>query len=350
MYNVHAELFTFYDRYVRLGRDKQSELTSYRDKNLERLTDGLERLGYAPPIRTCPQGSYAMFTMVQHPDNDYDIDTGVIFAREDLPSSPLRARQRVLEGVLEGGGNFKTLPEARTNAVTVWYQEGHHIDLAVYRSYTDAFGTEVIEHAGAEWTPRNPKDITDWFRNQVSMKSPSADRGATVQEGQMRRVVQLLKMFAKSRPHWGLPGGLLISVLVSECYVADANCDDAALYNTMQAIHNRIRWNTEILNPVNPSLKLTYKDEYVCQVRRFGERLEQALDWLSPLCTYNCDDLVSYSAWNKVFQHDYWSDLVEGVQLRDAGKSFIASRGMVFPTKPDERSIQTPPHRFYGDE
>lgn len=351
MYNAHASIYTFYDRHVRLSREKQIELTEYRDTNLKRLREGLTKLGYPLPSRTCGQGSYAMYTMVQHPDNDYDIDTAVIFASDDLPSSSLRARQRVLAGVVEGGGNFKQPPEARTNAVTVWYQAGHHIDLAVYRSYQDAFGNEIIEHAGAEWCRRDPQDITNWFTNAVATKSPSPDSGATVKEGQMRRIVQLLKMFAKSRPNWGLPGGLLISVLVSECYTADWQRDDAALYNTMVAIRNRIRWNTEVLNPVDRSLKLTDTYEHVCEVRRFGERLEQALNWLSPLCDSNCDELIAYKAWNKFFEHEYWSELVSGVELSRASKSlYVAPTGMIFTEKPDGRATSSPDHRFFGDE
>ena len=103
MYNVQDEIYTFYDRHVRLNREKQAELCEYRDRNIERLQTGLQRLGYNSPIRTCGQGSHAVFTMVQHPDNDYDLDTAAIFASEDLPSSPLKARQRVLAGIEEGG-------------------------------------------------------------------------------------------------------------------------------------------------------------------------------------------------------------------------------------------------------
>jgi hypothetical protein len=156
----------------------------------------------------------------------------------------------------------------------------------------------------------------------------------------MRRVVQLLKMFAKSRSNWGLPGGLLISVLVSECYVADWQRDDEALYNTMVAIHNRIQWNTEILNPVDPSLKLTDKDEHVCQVKRFGERLGQALDWLNPLCEH--DELAAYKAWNKVFQHSYWSELVSGVEMSCRESPHITSTGIVY-RQARERAVQSPP-------
>ncbi|KAB2902189.1 MAG: hypothetical protein F9K27_17590 [Anaerolineae bacterium] len=348
MYDLHCEMVTFYDKYVHLSSDEQDKLRGYRDTNIERLEKGLTKLDYNTPVRTVGQGSYTMHTMVQHPDNDYDLDNAVIFVREDLPSDALGARQRVLAGVGAGGGNFKKPPEARTNAVTVWYAEGYHIDLAVYRCYLDMFGNEVIEHAGVEWTHRNPSEITDWFRNEVVRQSPSPSDGATVKEKQMRRVVQLLKMFAKSRSSWNLPGGLLISVLVAECYRPDWNRDDVAFYNTIAAIHTRLQRSTEILNPVDPSLKLTYKDEYINQVICFEEKLEQALDWLAPLHTYDCDEITAYRSWNKVFQHEYWSELVSGVELQNSAK-FVTSTGTLHVARPAERSIQSPAHRFYGD-
>lgn len=351
MHSTHSEMYAFYDKYVRLSRETQNELTRYRDTNLARLETGLTNLGFALPEQTCGQGSYAMSTMVQQPNGDYDIDTAVIFASTDLPSSPLKARQRVLAGIERGGGNFKRPPEARTNAVTVWYQEGQHIDLAVYRRYYDIYGKEVIEHAGSEWCRRDPRDITNWFRDEVAKKSPSPEAGATVKDGQMRRIVQLLKMFAKSSPNWRLPGGLLVSVLVSECYVADWYRDDLSLYNTIVAIHNRLGWNTEVLNPVDPTLKLTYKNEYLCQVQRLEEKLGKVIEWLAPLFEANCDELTAYKAWRKVFDHYYWGELVTGAEMALASKGlYVGTTGLVHISKPSERSVHSPSHRFYGDE
>ncbi len=350
MYTLHSEIYTFYDKHVRLGQEIQGELADYRDKNMQRIERGLEKLGYKLPIRVCDQGGYAMSTMVQHPDYDYDIDRALIFAAEDLPASSRKARERVLAAIKEAGGNFKQEPEARTNAVTVWYADGHHMDFAIYRASYDTLGNEIIEHAGAEWCRRNPMDITKWFANEVATKSPSTDYGATVKTGQMRRIVQLLKMFAKSRLSWSLSGGLLISVLVAECYSPDMHSDDTALYNTISAIQFRLKYNTEILNPVDRSLKLTYKGEYVNQVIQFREKLEQALEWLQQLCSFDCADLSAYKAWNNVFQHDYWSELINGIELQKAVKSlYVMPTGELRTDKPTDRAVQSPPHRFYGD-
>ena len=85
------------------------------------------------PRRTSPrlvefvkQGSYAMKTMVRDPDNDYDIDDGVYFHKEDLVGprgaemTSLQARQMVRDAVDDG--RFKRAPEVCSNCVRVFYQ------------------------------------------------------------------------------------------------------------------------------------------------------------------------------------------------------------------------------------
>ncbi|MCB9419999.1 MAG: hypothetical protein H6667_09355 [Ardenticatenaceae bacterium] len=219
MFDMHSELKTFFKDHVRLKPDKVEELDVLRQRNIDRLNSGLEKLEYNGPVDTPTQGGRAMKTLNQTPENnpdvDYDIDTATIFERDDLPENPLDARKRVLAGVQKGGGNFSQEPEARTNVVTVWYQGGYHIDLAVHRIYTDVFGREIIEHAGVEWSRRDPVDITDWFKGQVDLRSPSISNGATVDAKQMRRIVQLLKYFSKSRKSWKLGTGSVLWDLIS---------------------------------------------------------------------------------------------------------------------------------------
>jgi hypothetical protein len=159
MKDMHQELYTFYDEYVRLTQQQRNDLAEYRDRNIERLHAGLDSLGYPRPVHIRTQGSIPMKTANQHPDNDYDIDVALIFEKDNLPASPLDARKQVCSALIEGGGNFKKQPEPRTNAVTAWYQAGHHVDLAVHRRYFDEWENEVIEHAGANWTERDPELI-----------------------------------------------------------------------------------------------------------------------------------------------------------------------------------------------
>ena len=317
MFNVHDRLYEFYRDHVRLGSDERKKLAGYRDTNLDRLKSGLDKLGeehnttYAYYQDCCNQGSYAMFTLNQHPDNEYDIDIALVFKKEDLPSSALKARQRIADAFKKVAGNFAQDPEARTNAVTVWYAEGYHIDFAVYRTYERVLGGTVIEHAGPEWTERDPMEVTNWFNNTVNKRSPMKKYGATVENHQMRRIVQLLKAFAKSRSSWNLPGGLIISVLTSMDYKPNNDRDDIALYDTMVAIHNRLLFNTEVYSPVSSTESLTHREQYKKQVERFRDKLDSAVTNLAVLFQDDCTTDKTMKAWNKVFNHPFWSDAVE---------------------------------------
>jgi hypothetical protein len=314
MYDMHKKMVTFYHQCVRLPKPKRDELAGHRDTNLERLNAGLDAMSeedeqvYAHPIRHRDQGSYPMHTLNQRPENDYDIDVAIIFRKDDLPGSTCDARKRVERAFVTAGGNFKQPPKARTNAVTVWYEEGYHVDFAVYRESEDEYGDTVTEHAGADWKVRDPIEITEWFKRTVRERSPSTEAGATVETGQFRRVVRLLKAFAKSRESWNLPGGMIISKLVEECYSPDYYRDDLALYGTMSAIRTRLLGNVQVYDPIHTDQQLTYKDELVKQVERFRDRLGEALEQLAVLFQWNCTPTQGMNAWYWVFQHDFWRD------------------------------------------
>ena len=317
MFDLHNTLNEFYADHVQLDSDETKKLKDYRDINLGRLKSGLDKLGeehdtiYAHYQYYRNQGSYAMYTINQHPDNEYDIDIAIVFKKDDLPNSALGARQRIADAFKKVAGNFSQDPEARPNAVTVWYAEGYHIDFAVYRTHETLFSGTIIEHAGPEWTERDPMEVTNWFNNAVNLSSPLKEYGATVKKHQMRRIVRLLKVFAKSRSSWSLPGGLIISVLVVKCYQPDNHRDDAALYNTMVAIRNRLCLSTTVWSPVNISEPLTNKEKYKKQVERFRDKLDFAITKLAPVFKDDCTKDEAMSAWDKVFNHPFWSDAVE---------------------------------------
>jgi hypothetical protein len=319
MYDVHGLLNRFYDEEVRLGNDRRRKLAELRDTNLDRLAAGLEQLGPMRGAETAAfesfydQGSYAMHTLNQHPDNEYDIDTAVIFAEESLPADPLGARKRIAEALNLSGAVFSREPEARTNAVTIWYAAGNHVDLAVYREMVDG-SQKWLEHAGANWTRRDPQEVTNWFLGQVKQRSP-ADIVGGARKNQLRRVVRLIKKFARSRTSWSLPCGFILTVLAVEQYRADAKRDDVALYNTLVAIQQRVRASTDVRNPVN-NVPLTSKDEHHAQVRRLGARLDELLPKMSPLFMPGCTEKEACRAWNLIFRHDFWS--VEATRVDEA--------------------------------
>lgn len=321
MYNAHDLLTAFYDEHVRLGNDRRKKLADYRDSCTQRLKEGLKKLGeerrqtYSVFSRVLNQGSYAMHTLNQHPDDDYDIDVAVIFPKDALPTTALEARKRVADALLATGGNFVQEPEARTNAVTVWYAEGPHVDLAIYRETTTWFGTTELEHAGPDWNVRDPEKVTNWFTDAVENDSPSFF--ASVDGGQLRRITRLVKAFTRSRKSWSLPGGMITTTLVVEVYQPDDDRDDVALYKTLVRLRDRLRGTTDVRSPADPGVLLTGKPKLAAQVKRLLEKLEGTLPDLAILHSSKCTEADAKSAWNRVFNHAFWkatTDDAEAVQ------------------------------------
>ena len=118
MFDLHNTLNEFYADHVQLDSDETKKLKDYRDINLGRLKSGLDKLGeehdtiYAHYQYYRNQGSYAMYTINQHPDNEYDIDIAIVFKKDDLPNSALGARQRIADAFKKVAGNFSQDPEA----------------------------------------------------------------------------------------------------------------------------------------------------------------------------------------------------------------------------------------------
>lgn len=362
MFDLSKEFTKFEEDCVRLNTEQKNQLTGYRDANVKRVKDGLTALGFALPNKIVNQGSYAIHTTVQHAANDYDIDIGLVFDKTELPSDAEAAKQRIQKAIIKVGGNFKETPSVRTNAVTVWYQDGHHVDLAVYRSATSGLGQAITEHASAQWIQQGPSDLTNWFDDKDRQLSPRQANGAKVKDNQMRRIVRLLKMFGRTRESWSFPGGLIISVLVAESYSPDPNRDDVAFYDTVLAIKNRLLGNTSVYHPLDSSRSLTAKEKHLNQVKLLSEKLNKFVQDLNPLLNLNCTKLQAIRAWREFFNHEYWSNLVastekaikEGeaiAQARNTSGLFVASSGKVeVSPRGAGANIPVPKHNFYGSQ
>lgn len=79
-----SEMSKYHKEKITLKRADQDDMRSRRDAGRTRLETGLRRDGHALPKETASQGSYAMRTMVQDPECDYDIDDGAYFKSDDL--------------------------------------------------------------------------------------------------------------------------------------------------------------------------------------------------------------------------------------------------------------------------
>ena len=126
MHNCSDDVLGYHDDEVTLPQSDRDTMQKRRNANRDRLKNGLQKAGKPAPVEFKSQGSYAMKTMVQFPDKDYDIDDGVYFAKADLigprggEMSALEVRQMVRDGLDDG--SFTKKPEVRTHCVRVYYE------------------------------------------------------------------------------------------------------------------------------------------------------------------------------------------------------------------------------------
>ena len=305
MSHIKKEFNDFYNNNVRVSEEDKNKLREYRETNINRLKKGLIKIDHALPIKIVNQGSFATHTVVQNHNNDFDIDIAIIFNDSEISSNPLFARQKIRDAMLESGDIFKRPPEARTNAVTVWYKEGYHVDFAIHRQIESG----ELQHAGINWTYRDPIKLADWINKQINEKSPKHIEEYHVLDNQLRRIIQLIKYWTKSRDSWNLPGGTYISILAIECYENNILYDDQSLVQTMKKISDRLNNRLDVYNPIDPTSIINYKDEYTNQLSNLRDKLEQWLPYIIDVYNSNIDKETTIDSWNTFYSDKYWEEL-----------------------------------------
>lgn len=311
MFNTSSQVRRFHDEEVAIVGDERTNMRTRRNSNRNRLKAGLARDGKPKALGSHTQGSYAMHTMVQDDNLDYDIDDGLYFKAGDLVGaqgasmSALDVRKMVCAAVQDD--KFNTPPEVRTNCVRVYYNAGYHVDIPTYRRIeTTNIWTNKVEYsyelAGSTWRKSDAKQVTVWFRETNKELSPES-----VGEGQFRRVVRYLKMFSKSRSSWKgkNPSGFALTKLASECFVSSFNRDDEALRGTMTAIANRLVYNKTVQHPVVDENLISDGDP---RPAYFMDRLNENLVHLNVLDEVDCTHEKAMKAWDKVFSTSWFSE------------------------------------------
>lgn len=309
IHNCHSLLTGFQNKHINLPKNRWLELKGHGQNAYDRVVTGLARNGDpAPAEGPVLQGSFGMHTVVQtHPDNpdeDYDIDVGIVFNRHDLVGrnggemSPLDVRNIILKAYGEDM-RFSSPPELKKNCVRIRYAD-HHVDMPSYR-HADIADDAPYELASSEWKSSNPRAVTDWFNKATVVKSPDETNGR-----QLRRVTRMIKYYSRSRPSWNSPSGLIISSLVVECFPVGgfAERDDVALYVTMHCILERLKESLKVKHPVLDEY-ITKTDQDSCMVD-FMNHIASALKDLQPLFDEECDDDAAQKIWKKVFKHDFF--------------------------------------------
>lgn len=307
LYDLSSKFNTFYISHVVLPQADQDRLQHKKNLNIQRLKDGLEEYNEENStsytvVEDCIQGSVAMSTVVQNEDKDYDIDVAIVFRKSDLgDKGALATRNMVANALQRKTKQFNAEPEVKTSCVRVKYADGYHIDFAVYRRYLEN-GEWKYEHAGSDWTERELKGLTDWFKTQNEAS-----------DGKLRKVIRLSKMFCKSRASWkNMPSGLLQTVLCDEKLQGLYDRPDELFYYTMKEIVNRIESNTSVLAPVDNGRNLTPRQSDIQKMTNWKNRLKSKLEDLDILLKDDCTQVDALQAWYGFFNHDYWSEQVSG--------------------------------------
>ena len=292
-------LNNFYYNNVILSEEKLKLLKEKKDLNIRRLKEGLDEYNkehstYYHIDEFIVQGSVAMGTTVSSDENNFDIDIAVIMDKSTLPLGTLSAKRIISDSLKKKCVGMKNEPDETGNSVTIEYEDGYHLDFALYGKD----GNEYYHCGSIEWDKRNPRSISRWF-NEQNQKS----------QGKLKKLVKYIKFFCKQDSSWIMPGGLIISVLVDEAIkYEDISLDtDILLKNVINRIISRIKISKEIYNPTDKTINLLNKQKDYDKINNLLSRLETRIVKVNDLSEISSTEDY-YKAWNYFFGDDYFND------------------------------------------
>lgn len=306
--DYHRQIQAYEAEKVNLSDAVRDDLYAKREANRNRLKANLpERVKIRSFI---PQGSMAIRTTVQEEDCDYDIDDGVSFLAESLKGEILgildMSASEVQEMVRDAlkDDKFNRQPEIIGNCVRVFYAEGYHVDVPSFRVHNADAKDESQELAGENgWRASDPTEINIWFEKRVQELNSIQDGAGS----QFRRMIRLLKRFARSRgDKWDMPNGLKLTMLADECFERSADRDDKAFFFLLQKMANRLQKSLVVFNRAQsktPQDRLTKSDSDSNMVE-LRKRVTEALEKLAVTWNPNADTKTAREAWDWVFQTD----------------------------------------------
>jgi hypothetical protein len=306
--DYHRQIQAYEAERVNLSDAVREDLYAKREANRNRLKANLpERVKIRSFIA---QGSMAIRTTVQEKDCDYDIDDGVSFYAESLKGEILSILdvsacevQEMVRDALKDG-KFNKQPEIIGNCVRVFYAEGYHVDVPSFRVHNADTEAESQELAGESgWRVSDPTEINIWFEKRVQELNKLQDDAGS----QFRRMIRLLKRFARSRgDKWDMPNGLKLTMLADECFECSAGRDDKAFFFLLQKMANRLQKNLVVLNRAQSKTKqdrLT-KSEADSNMIELRKRVTEALEKLAIIWNPSADKKATREAWDWVFKTD----------------------------------------------
>jgi hypothetical protein len=248
----------FYER-IKLPPSKKEDLKKGRDALRNKIRKYFKEEMKCDSPKFWIQGSYAIATIVNPLDEEYDIDDGVYLQNLDRDKSKWPSTSTVHNWICNAvKGHTDKDPVDKRTCVRVIYKGQYHVDLPIYGENTNTY--YLAEKGGNGWNESNPRALTEWFKKQVETRGE-----------QVRRIVRYLKAWAdfKQKNNGKMPGGLLLTVLVAYNYDKQER-DDTCFGGTVRNISTNVGSNFVVYNPVDSkedlashltnSQKQTFKD------------------------------------------------------------------------------------------
>ena len=321
MKNCDSDIRAYHRERVALKPDQRREMEERRDSNRARLRRGLAKNDDPAPTRSVEQGSFAMRTVIQEPKRAYDIDDGAVFTEESLrgpfggEKSSLDARKMVCDAV--HSDSFATPPEVRTNCVRVYYNDGPHVDIPVYRSLQDLLGRTYYELAGAEWKKSDPDGVNAWFQSWI--RQAKAD-----EKKHPRELIRLLKSICKNRESYSLPSGFALTVLITECYHSTHRRLDMDLRDVIRAVYARLCSSLWVRHPVVQGEWLIDADSEN-KTQKLRDLLGRAIQALSELDQPNCTRAKALKIWKGVLRTDFFDERIAEAEREEQARTAAAA-------------------------
>ncbi|MCK5609050.1 hypothetical protein KAR91_44660 [Candidatus Pacearchaeota archaeon] len=262
MANCHDQFLKYHETII-LSKSKIEDLRQARNAIRDRIENDFTDNDRCPVPEFAIQGSYAMGTIINPLDGEYDIDDGVYLKHLDTDDNdnwptPDTVHKWVLDSVKE---HTNTPPIDKRTCVRVVYAGQYHVDLPIYAELH--CNNLHAEKGDKGWHSSDPKTLVQWFKKAVGQHGD-----------QLRRMVRYFKAWADYNSKDGLlPSGLIFTVLIVEKFLSNER-EDICFGKLATNLFERILYSPYILNPTDSGEDL-YERYDDAQKKRFIDTLKR---------------------------------------------------------------------------
>ncbi|RZB33296.1 MAG: hypothetical protein SRB2_04064 [Desulfobacteraceae bacterium Eth-SRB2] len=246
MADMQVEFKTFHD-VIALASGKKVLLRTARNALRDRIRRHFRDVLKLNIPRFHGQGSYAMGTIVNPLNGEFDIDDGIYLQHLDTgDKSNWPTPETVHRWLVQAtDGHTGQKPIDKRTCVRVRYAGQYHVDLPAYGELN---GDYLLAEKGEKgWHRSDPLALTNWFNDSVKVHGE-----------QLRRIVRYLKVWAdfQSSRRGKMSNGLILTIMAANHFYATTR-DDICFANILRAIADEVSVVFCVYNPVDAAEELT---------------------------------------------------------------------------------------------